>query len=202
MRPNEIQKPETGFLIGHINHRKELNPKKSEIENSFKDDINTDWHQEKLQFDQLKNEFEMKKILEFEKEQTETFDKDIEQLEADKKKLMVDMTLMKLHTLSLNQELEIVKKYEPNEKTLIDKIEENEFESKEIKKEIFSDEQEIQVKKIELEQLKESQTHIYQEFESLILDNKFAQFLRKIFHKKIPTDKNGKVLKKIIKQYL
>lgn len=114
----------------------------------------------------------------------EKFDEKLESLANERLKISVDANFMDLYLLQLHQELIVLKDFELREDSLTDNVNNRIEELLDIQDLIKEVNNTIDIYKKEIIMLEEEAKKITAEFFQAINDNKFYDFLRKIFKKK------------------
>lgn len=114
----------------------------------------------------------------------ETFDKELVMLFQEQIQVLTDANAMDLQLLTVHQELNILKDFEMVEEQLQEKVHarmEDLLDMQDILRELNK---RVDGHKREIDQLQETEKEIQREFFSAVTDNKFYDFLRRIFRKK------------------
>lgn len=114
----------------------------------------------------------------------ESFDNAIESVYNERLEISVNATFIDLHLLTLNQELLILKKSEAVEDVHMGNVHTIMEEMLDMQDLITDQNNKIEIRKREIEGLEEKGKMIQQRFMSAVSDNKFYDFLRRIFKKK------------------
>ncbi|XP_070551975.1 cilia- and flagella-associated protein 44-like isoform X2 [Ptychodera flava] len=114
------------------------------------------------------------------------FDAELRLLRHDKLNLEIDIKNADLRHVTLFQELQLLKEFEKRENVLADKVEAKNKEKSDMQMKVMECQQKLDNKKKDIEKLQEKEKALYAQFQqSLGENNKFADFLTKVFKKKI-----------------
>lgn len=116
--------------------------------------------------------------------ETEEFDCSVESLYIERLQTIVDANFIDLRILTLNQELIILKKFEAHENKLADNVRCKHVEILDLMDDITQINKKIDGRKKDIEILDDKIKAIQQHFQSVVVDNKFYDFLRRIFRKR------------------
>lgn len=114
----------------------------------------------------------------------ESYDNAVESIYDNRLQIFVDATFIDLHLLTLNQELLILKKSEAVEDIHTGNVHAIMEEMLDMQDLITDQNNKIDIRKREIEVLEEKGKQIQQRFLAAASDNKFYDFLRRIFKKK------------------
>lgn len=114
----------------------------------------------------------------------ENYDDSLKQLVEERIQISVSASFIDLHLLKLHQELIVLKDFEIGEDTLQDKVNSKMVELMDMQDAIKELSNQIEIHKSEINALQESEKKIQSEFATAVTDNKFYDFLRRIFKKK------------------
>ena len=114
----------------------------------------------------------------------EEFDSSVESLYIERLQTIVDANFIDLQILTLNQELIILKKFETQENKLADNVRCKHVEILDLTDDVAQINKKIDGRKKDIETLDDKIKVIQQHFQSVAVDNKFYDFLRRIFRKK------------------
>lgn len=120
---------------------------------------------------------EMKGLIRF-------YDAKIANIMAEKHEMLIRAVFLDIHVLALHQELLVLTKFEANEDKLSNAVNTNLLECMMSQDVITKIENKIETHKAAIDVLLEKEKQIQNQFYSSIADNKFSDFLRRIFKKK------------------
>lgn len=137
--------------------------------------------------------YEQDRILIDIKAKIDKFNEKLQDLAEQKLKVEYDATFMELHKLKLHQELLVLKNFETFEDTLSDNVNTKLNEYLDMQDSIRDTSNKMDLCKQEILRLQEKEKKIQQQFMGAVAENKFFDFLRRIFKKryrppKIKTD--------------
>ncbi|XP_052253766.1 cilia- and flagella-associated protein 44-like isoform X2 [Dreissena polymorpha] len=134
--------------------------------------------------------YEQERLLSRIKEIKDNFDAELRLLRHDKFKLDIIMKNADLRQVTLFEELVLLKEYEKREDVLAEKVTNKQQEKLDMQAKIVEVTSKLEVKKKEIEKLQEREKALYAAFQvSLGDNNKFADYLTKVFKKKIKRSK-------------
>ncbi|XP_046813293.1 cilia- and flagella-associated protein 44 isoform X2 [Vespa crabro] len=151
---------------------------------SFADHTETGWEREMKHSRMLRKIYEQDCILRYIENTYKEFDKQLDELEEERLDIIAESIYMNLHLLTLHQEYIILKEYEEKETLLRKNVDEKLEEEAAIIQKIHATSNKIERKKKNITKLQESIQDIAYEYLTSIQNNKFQNFLRKIFKKK------------------
>lgn len=114
----------------------------------------------------------------------DNFDKHIDELVTESYQVKLKTNIIDVHILTLNQELSILKDFEAVEEELQQKVNSILLELIDIENTITKQEHLINDHKRMIEQLQEKEKELNEHFMSVVQNNKFYDFLRRIFRKR------------------
>ncbi|KAI4492234.1 hypothetical protein M0802_009924 [Mischocyttarus mexicanus] len=193
---NENTRPSDDFSLSstidiperEIKVKSIVNPKLSQGLD-YADLVETAWEREMKQSRMLRKIYEQDCILQYIENNYKEFDKQLDELEKERLDIVAESVYMELHLLTLHQEFIILKDYEAKETLLRKNVNEKLEEQVAIKLKIHTTNNKIERKKKNINKSQESIKDISYEFMTSIKDNKFQNFLRKIFKKKFKLPK-------------
>jgi len=142
----------------------------------------SDWENELMNLRTRRRIFEQKKIIDKINARIVEFDEEIAQLSEERYDVEVKAKFKEIFLLTLNQELMILKDFEPMEEILMDDVERKGTEVKQLSLRLSNLNAEVEIQKRMIEDLQDLCKKIETRFKSHLLnDNKFGAFLRKIF---------------------
>lgn len=150
----------------------------------YEESLETPWEMEARSIRLEKKLFAQSEIIKQMQELIDLFEADFEKLVQQKYKLLPDVLFLDLHILSLHQELLVLSKFEFHENELSNNVNSNMLECMKMQDLITTTNNKIESLKNEIDTLLEKAKLIEQQFYTSILDNKFYDFLRRIFKKK------------------
>ncbi|XP_047346739.1 cilia- and flagella-associated protein 44 isoform X3 [Vespa velutina] len=151
---------------------------------SFADHTETGWEHEMKHSRMLRKIYEQDCILRYIENTYKEFDKQLDELEEERLDIIAESIYMNLHLLTLHQEFIILREYEEKETLLRKNVDEKLEEEAAIIQKIHATSNKIERKKKNITKLQESIQDIAYEYLTSIQNNKFQNFLRKIFKKK------------------
>ncbi|XP_077985504.1 cilia- and flagella-associated protein 44-like isoform X2 [Glandiceps talaboti] len=114
------------------------------------------------------------------------FDAELRLLRHDKLTLEIDLKSADLRHVTLFEELQLLKEFEKRENVLADKVEGKNREKGDMQSKVMDCQVKLDNKKKDIEKLQEKEKALYAQFQQSLGDNnKFAEFLTKVFKKKI-----------------
>ncbi|KAF5282198.1 hypothetical protein FQR65_LT02895 [Abscondita terminalis] len=155
----------------------------SEIE-ALCEDTDTPWEAEIRDYRLSRNLFEQEEIIKKISKVIKDFDEKVLELSEKKITLRRDSDLLDLHILTLNQELHILKKFEIVEDSLHNKVHARFAETLQTQNTITNLNNNVDKHKVEVDRLQNKENSIWQAFSLMVAENKFYDFLRRIFKKK------------------
>lgn len=150
----------------------------------YEDCLETPWEMEARSIRLEKKLFVQDELIKEMKSLIKTFDDDLETLYEEKHRVIVDVGFLDLHITALHQELLVLRKFESHEEMLSNAVNVNLLECMNMQDVITSITTKTEAHKAAIDILMEKEKSIEQQFYSAILDNKFYDFLRRIFRKK------------------
>ncbi|KAI4496377.1 hypothetical protein M0804_000187 [Polistes exclamans] len=153
------------------------------------DYVETAWEREMKQSRMLRKIYDQDCILQYIETSYKEFDKQLDKLEKERLDIITESVYVELHLLTLHQEFIILKDYETKETLLKKNVNEKLEEQAAIKLKIHTTSNKIERKKKSINRSQESIKDISYEYMTSIKDNKFQDFLRKIFKKKFKLPK-------------
>lgn len=121
-----------------------------------------------------------------------SFDDDLQDLWYRRLQIIVDALCLDMHLMVLHQELIVLKNFEAHEESLSNAVNDNTLQCLDMQDVIVDINNKIDNYKATIEVLSEKEKDIQQQFYGAILDNKFYDFLRRIFKKKYKPPKEHK----------
>ncbi|XP_017782969.1 PREDICTED: uncharacterized protein LOC108567166 [Nicrophorus vespilloides] len=152
--------------------------------NDEEKEVETDWETRLKRIRYRKMIFYQAENIKYMELAIEEFDMKVQNERLRRMEISVDSNLVTLHLLTLNQELLILKDCEAKEDTLSDLVHANMIELMDIQDLIEGVNSEIEVAKKDISKLEEKEKEIQRNFMSATSENKFFDFLRRIFKKK------------------
>ncbi|XP_031340937.1 cilia- and flagella-associated protein 44-like [Photinus pyralis] len=147
-------------------------------------DEDTPWEAEVRSYRYSRYIFEQDRIISKMKVAIEKFDAELERVAQSKIKLTRDAYLIDLYIVTLNQELTILSAFESVEDQLQERLNERILEKLDMEDTITVINNTILNYKMEIERLQEEEKSIQQQFYLAAVDNKFYDFLRRIFKRR------------------
>lgn len=141
------------------------------------------WEKELTNFRSQQRLYEQKRIIDKINAQIDNFDEEITRLSEERYEVEVKAKFKEIFLLTLNHELLILKDFEVKEESLVDEVERKEMEKKQLSFRISNINSEIEIRKRNVEELREICRKVEHRFKTTCLDNKFSPYLRKIFHR-------------------
>lgn len=155
------------------------------LEEAGKDDhIPTPWEKEYKKVRLIKRLFQQDEIVEEMERDIKKYDNDIHELKEKKCKVEVDVKFLQLYLLTVHQEVLILKKFEAQEEEKENKLFEKLLEKHEIQKKLNEINSRIEGRNREVRRCEEEIKNLVTSYYASIADNKFYDFLRRIFKKK------------------
>ncbi|KAL2740588.1 cilia- and flagella-associated protein 44 isoform X4 [Vespula squamosa] len=154
------------------------------------DQAETAWEREMKHSRMLRKIYEQDCILRYIENTYKEFDEQLDRLEQERLDIVAESIYMNLHLLTLHQEFIILREYEAKETLLRKNVDEKLEEEAAIIQKIHVTSNKIERKKKNINKLQESIQDITYEYMTSIQNNKFQNFLRKIFKKtyKLPKE--------------
>ncbi|CAK1600977.1 unnamed protein product [Parnassius mnemosyne] len=112
------------------------------------------------------------------------FDSRLRELQRERIRVQEKNELLELHLHQLHQEMNVLNRFEAQEDRLAERVYAKLMQIRGIQDQIQDCEQRIEEHKTEKEQLDTACQEMQRQFKQLVQDNKFADFLRRIFKKK------------------
>ncbi|XP_069678702.1 cilia- and flagella-associated protein 44 [Periplaneta americana] len=148
------------------------------------DNSDTSWEREMKKLRMNRKMYEQEQIIREILTTTSEFDKEVKKLSDLKNKINVDAKFLELHLLTLHQEMIILEAFENVEEEVSDKVLNSIKEKHEMEVKINECNKQIDLKNLSINDLMNKIRDIQNTFQATITDNKFADFLKKIFKKK------------------
>ncbi|XP_020280668.1 cilia- and flagella-associated protein 44 [Pseudomyrmex gracilis] len=148
------------------------------------DDVESPWEREMKTARALRKIYEQDCILRHIETSCENLDKKLDQLQHERLNIVSECVSINLFLLTLRQEYVILKKYETTEKNLQDQLDNKLEEVETVKQKLQTVTDKMDVKTKEITKLRNQIKDIFSEYMSKIGDNRFRNFLCKIFKKK------------------
>ncbi|XP_043929077.1 cilia- and flagella-associated protein 44 [Protopterus annectens] len=162
---------------GHSSHDLEQRQEESEL---------TELEKELFKTEEIRNLYRQEYLVQKINEMVITFDAEVLFLRHQKMKLDMQMKLADLRHVTLFEELLLLKEFEKRENVLQEKVNSRINEKQEVQRKSEECQQQIEAKKREITKLQEREKVIEDAFHvSLGENNKFADFLTKVFKKKV-----------------
>nr|CAD7399612.1 unnamed protein product [Timema cristinae] len=151
---------------------------------SQEDDTPTTWEIELSKIRNSKKQFQQDEHIRDINESVKQFDEHIDFLINTKIEVEVKAKFLEIHLLKLEQELCILKDFEEAENEISERVDSNVNEKHDIHVHLTNTQSKIESRTRKVDTLLESERQIQVNFQETIADNKFADFLKKIFKKK------------------
>lgn len=148
-------------------------------------DVPSEWENELTNLRTRRRTFEQKKIIDKINARIVAFDEEIAQLSEERYEVEVRAKFKEIFLLTLNQELMILKDFEPFEDVMMDDVERKGTEVKQLSFRLSNINTEIDIQKRLIEEMQDSVRKIELKFKAACGDNKFTLFLRRIFHRSL-----------------
>ncbi|XP_049835089.1 cilia- and flagella-associated protein 44-like [Schistocerca gregaria] len=153
------------------------------------DKQSTSVEEEFKSFRESRKVFEQEQIIRGIYDSLNEFDESVRKLQEEKINVEVDAKLMELHVLTLHHELIIIKKFEATEDALSNKVSAKHAENIEAQNKIQQLQTNIDFRKKEIDNLMEKEAQLLSTLNEALVDEPFADFLRKIYKKKYKAPK-------------
>ncbi|KAK2582044.1 hypothetical protein KPH14_002749 [Odynerus spinipes] len=153
------------------------------------DHTETTWEHEMKYSRMLHKLYDQDCILRYIDNSYKEFDKQMDKLEQERLDIVAESVYMELYLLTLHQEFIILKDYEAKETLLRKNVDEKLVEQSIVKQKIQVTSNKIERKKKDINRLQETIKDITSEYITSIKENKFQDFLRKIYKKKFKLPK-------------
>ncbi|KAL8598401.1 hypothetical protein ACOMHN_032678 [Nucella lapillus] len=144
---------------------------------------------ELLETEQIRLEYEQSRLLGRIEELVGTFDAELRILRDEKFKMDIVMKNADLRQVTLFEELVLLKEYEKSEDVLADKVSSKQQEKLDMHNKILEVQSRLETKRKDIEKSQEKERAVHQQFLAAIGDNKFADYLTKVFRKRIKRTK-------------
>lgn len=176
--------------IGDKVHKAVISVPAEELEALIANDrLETPWEREMKRARATRKIYEQDSIIKRIENSYEELDKELDELERERLDITADSVYADLFLLTLHQELIILRDYEAMENLLTDKVNEKLAERDVARKKIESMNARIEQKNREIVRMHDKIKNLIAQFTVMISDNKFANFLRRIFKKKFKPPK-------------
>ncbi|KAH9503837.1 Cilia- and flagella-associated protein 44 [Bulinus truncatus] len=154
------------------------------------EDTSTELEKELQRIEQIRLAYEQSQLIQHIRNLMLKFDAELRLLRHDKFKLDVTMLDADLRQVTLFEELVLLKEYEKREDILADKVIIKEQEKADMQLKILEIQGKIDLKKKDIEKLQEKEKGLMAQFtQSLGENNKFAEYLTKVFKKRVKRTK-------------
>ncbi|KAH9503836.1 Cilia- and flagella-associated protein 44 [Bulinus truncatus] len=154
------------------------------------EDTSTELEKELQRIEQIRLAYEQSQLIQHIQNLMLKFDAELRLLRHDKFKLDVTMLDADLRQVTLFEELVLLKEYEKREDILADKVVIKEQEKADMQLKILEIQGKIDLKKKDIEKLQEKEKGLMAQFtQSLGENNKFAEYLTKVFKKRVKRTK-------------
>ncbi|XP_023287600.1 uncharacterized protein LOC105700070 isoform X2 [Orussus abietinus] len=153
------------------------------------DRMETSWEREMKRARVMRKIHEQDCILKHIQNSYEDLDEELDELERERLEIVADSVYMDLFLLTLHQEFIVLKDFETMENLLTDKVNEKLKEQADVKKKILAINSMIEGKNREILKTQEKIKDLVAQFMSMINENKFHDFLKRIFKKKFKAPK-------------
>ncbi|KAG8222050.1 hypothetical protein J437_LFUL000494, partial [Ladona fulva] len=117
-------------------------------------------------------------------EEINLFDEEVNSLKMSKSKLEFDLKYLECYTITLQEELLIIKEFEAQEDILTAKVQDKLLEKNKMIEKIHDIEGKIEARKQKVEDLEDQQNNIIANFDSAVTNSSASLVLKKIFKKK------------------
>ncbi|XP_048505660.1 cilia- and flagella-associated protein 44 isoform X2 [Athalia rosae] len=154
------------------------------------DRVETPWEREMKRARVARKIYEQDCILEYIQESYQTLDRSLDELERERLEIEADSVYMELFILTLHQELIVLKEFEATEDMLTKKVTEKIEEKSIAQQKMQAMTTKIDQKKKEILKLHTKIKEQALEFMGMISENKFHDFLKRIFKKKYKPPKS------------
>ncbi|KAL0267585.1 UNVERIFIED_CONTAM: hypothetical protein PYX00_009818 [Menopon gallinae] len=156
-----------------------------ELEATGRDDRTpTPWEKEYRKLRVIRRLFEQDGIIEQMEKDIKKYDNDIYELKEEKCRVEVDVKFLQLYLLTVHQEVLILKKFEAQEEVKENRLFEKLMEKNEIQKRLNEINSRIEARNREVRRCEEEIKNLVTSYYATITDNKFYDYLRRIFKKK------------------
>ncbi|KAK6640272.1 hypothetical protein RUM44_011958 [Polyplax serrata] len=157
----------------------------TELQESGKDDqVMTYWEKETKKLRVIKRLYEQDGIIDEMDTDIRDFDESIVQLNEKKYQILVDLEFLELYLLTLHQEVLILKKFEAAEEEKENRLFDKLREKHDTQKKMNEINNRVESRNREIRRCEEEIKNLVTTFHSATADNKFYDFLRRIFKKK------------------
>lgn len=154
------------------------------LESGKDDQIMTSWEKECKKLRVVRRLFEQDEIIDQMDSDIKEFDEAIVELNKKKYQIQVDVEFLELYVLTLHQEVLILKKFEAAEQQKESKLFEKLREKHETQKKMNEINNRVESRNREIRRCEEEIKNLVTMFHSATADNKFYDFLKRIFKKK------------------
>ncbi|XP_076438307.1 cilia- and flagella-associated protein 44-like isoform X2 [Babylonia areolata] len=178
---------QTSFMSTRAPSRQEETKEETELEEE--EEQLSPLEQEIQETEQIRLEYEQSRLISRIEEMVKTFDAELRLLRDEKFKLDIVMKNADLRQVTLFEELVLLKEYEKSEDVLADKVSSKQQEKLDMHNKILEVQSRLETKRKDIEKLQERERGVNQQFLSTVGDNKFADYLTKVFRKKIKRTK-------------
>lgn len=153
-------------------------------EDLYEETLETSWEIEARALRLERKLFQQSDLIQKMKSMIKSYDDDFANLVAERHALFIHVVLLDLHILALQQELLVLTKFESHEDKLSNAVNTNMLELMNAQDTLVGINSKVEAHKAAIDILSEKEKQIQGQFYSSIVDNKFYDFLRKIFKKK------------------
>ncbi|XP_032671308.1 cilia- and flagella-associated protein 44 isoform X3 [Odontomachus brunneus] len=190
--------PETARIFSGASALPSVSERKIKIDSTLRDDTSllhlsddsdSPWEREMKSARVLRRIYEQDCILRYVQTSCENLDKKLDKLERDRLDIVAENVNINLFLLTLRQEYIILREYETMENTLHDKVNRKVEEAAAIKQKIREITDNVDSKMKEIAKLRNQIRDITSEYMRSVSENKFRNFLCRIFKKKYKVSK-------------
>ncbi|KAK7105366.1 cilia- and flagella-associated protein 44-like [Littorina saxatilis] len=141
------------------------------------------------QTEQIRLEYKQSRLLGQMEKLVTTFDAELRLVRDEKFKLDTVMKNADLRQVTLFEELVLLKEYEKSEDVLAEKVTSKQQEKLDMQNKIVEVQARLETKRKDIEKMQEKERTVHQTFLTTVGDNKFQDYLTKVFKKKIKRNK-------------
>ncbi|KAH0534340.1 hypothetical protein KQX54_003166 [Cotesia glomerata] len=116
-------------------------------------------------------------------------DEELDKLEKERLEVQADSIYSELHQLTLQQELIVLREFQGKENLMIKKVDNGIYEQESVERKIQKLNSSIEIKKKEVLKINDKIKELNRQFASMISENKFSEYLKKIYRKKFKVNR-------------
>lgn len=150
----------------------------------YEETLETPWEIEARSMRMERKLFQQNELIKKMKNLIQTYDQDVANLKTERYEMLIRATFLDIHILDLNQELSVLTKFESHEDKLSNAVNTNMLECMTFQDVLININSKIETHKAAIDILLEKEKEVQTQFYSSIADNKFYDFLKRIFKKK------------------